>query len=36
MDRSDLLSAMVLAGVNAVVIVGCMVIWAVIMGALTW
>jgi hypothetical protein len=36
MDRTDLLNAMVLAGINAVVAIGCIVIWAVIMGALQW
>lgn len=36
MDRTDLLNAMVLAGINAVVVIGCIVIWAVIMGALQW
>ena len=34
--QSDMLHMMVVAGVNAVVIVGCMVMWAVIMGVLTW
>jgi hypothetical protein len=36
MDRADLLNAMVLAGINAAVVIGCIVIWAVIMGALQW
>lgn len=36
MDRTDLLNAMVLAGINAVVVIGCIVIWAVIMGAMQW
>jgi hypothetical protein len=36
MDRADLLNAMVLAGINAVVVIGCIVIWAVIMGVLQW
>jgi hypothetical protein len=36
MDRSDLLNAMVLAGINAVVVIGCILIWAVIMGVLQW
>lgn len=36
MDRTDLLNAMVLAGINAVVVIGCIVIWAVIMGVLQW
>lgn len=34
MDRTDILNAMVLAGINAVVVIGCIVIWAVIMGAM--
>jgi hypothetical protein len=36
MDRTDLLNAMVLAGINAVVVIGCILIWAVIMGVLQW
>jgi hypothetical protein len=36
MDRADLLCAMVLAGINAVVVIGCILIWAVILGALQW
>lgn len=36
MDRLDLLNAMVVAGVNALVIVGCLIIWAFIIGAVQW
>ena len=34
--QSDMLHAMVIAGVNAIVVVGCIVIWAVILGVLEW
>jgi hypothetical protein len=36
MDGPDLTDAVFHAGVSAVVVIGCIVIWAVIMGALQW
>ncbi len=34
--QSDLLHVMVLAGINALTVMGCLVIWAVILGVLEW